>query len=374
MLVQCPTPSSRTVSYYTSGADPSTANSPPSLRCPRHLHTGCEICVEAKSTPRPSTSRTHTQQNQQNKAGNTTNNPAAAQWKAGSSSGTDGNISGWQDGSGIGSGLLRPGIKGTVLRRRVYDDANGKRNKNAGAGNTKLSKLVPRFLRLSALVAAELGQEARDDAEWESSGNPASTPPSPVASRAIPPTHSKGKQKDEGDEDKNMLDNALRPTREWYMLLAGLLTRAVLEGYLSAGWRGIKPAECLLMMGIGIGNSSAAAGASGRAQGTEGGMNNEGTGVNGPVDKTDDGKDDDGSSEVLGDEEEFKQFDPDGLPSLARAVGILFPSSKVGPDVPLTSAVRGGQPMLGQAEAEYAAEMFDRLRRVSCLRFIDPPF
>jgi hypothetical protein len=36
------------------------------------------------------------------------------------------------------------------------------------------------------------------------------------------------------------------------MLLAGLLTRAVLEGYLTAGWRGIKPAECLLLVGIGI--------------------------------------------------------------------------------------------------------------------------
>lgn len=39
---------SRTRTLYLSGADPETANSPPAFRCPRHLHTGCEICVEAK--------------------------------------------------------------------------------------------------------------------------------------------------------------------------------------------------------------------------------------------------------------------------------------------------------------------------------------
>ncbi|KAI0310014.1 hypothetical protein OF83DRAFT_924450 [Amylostereum chailletii] len=32
------------------GADPSTANSPPSLRCSRHLHTSCQIGVEATET------------------------------------------------------------------------------------------------------------------------------------------------------------------------------------------------------------------------------------------------------------------------------------------------------------------------------------
>ena len=32
-----------------------------------------------------------------------------------------------------------------------------------------------------------------------------------------------------------MFENALRPSLEWYMLLAGLLTQVVLEGYLTAG-------------------------------------------------------------------------------------------------------------------------------------------
>lgn len=77
-----------------------------------------------------------------------------------------GGVTGWLDGSGIGSGLARPDVEGSVLRRRSWsamilpcsDDLSG-----TGAGNTKLSELIPRFLRLSALVAIELGSEARDD-------------------------------------------------------------------------------------------------------------------------------------------------------------------------------------------------------------------
>lgn len=77
-----------------------------------------------------------------------------------------GGITGWKDASGIGSGLARPDVEGSVLRRRSWstmilpcsDDLSG-----TGAGNTKLSELIPRFLRLSALVAIELGSEARDD-------------------------------------------------------------------------------------------------------------------------------------------------------------------------------------------------------------------
>lgn len=79
--------------------------------------------------------------------------------------GNGGGVTGWQDGCGIGSGLARPDVDGSVLRRRSWsalalpgsDSAAG-----TGAGNTKLSELIPRFLRLSALVAIELGSEARD--------------------------------------------------------------------------------------------------------------------------------------------------------------------------------------------------------------------
>ena len=41
------------MSLYNIGADPDSQNSPPALRCPRHLLMGCEICVEAKTSSRP---------------------------------------------------------------------------------------------------------------------------------------------------------------------------------------------------------------------------------------------------------------------------------------------------------------------------------
>ncbi|KAJ3563820.1 hypothetical protein NP233_g8690 [Leucocoprinus birnbaumii] len=351
-----PTPSPRVAAFYNSGADPSTANSPPSLRCPRHLHTGCEICVEAKSTTRPGPNRSSTHaQNKSSSSGGS----SSGQWKSVSSDDAGGGLSGWRDGSGIGSGLLRPGIRGNALRRRVYDDALEEGDKASGTGNTKLSKLIPRFLRLSALVAAELGQEARE-AEWGSPGRSVHGPPSPVMSRAMPLNQSRGKEREDDSDEKSLFFNALRPTREWYLLLAGLLTRAVLEGYLTAGWRGIKPAECLLLVGIGINNHTAARTLGGRA-GTE----------NRVVDREDaggttsgDGSDvEDDDNESLGDEEEFEEFDPDGLPSLGQAMRVLFPSLKVGPDPHPNMIPPGGQPSKGQAELEYEVEMLERLRR-----------
>ncbi|PVF94424.1 hypothetical protein CPB86DRAFT_45975 [Serendipita vermifera] len=43
---------------------------------------------------------------------------------------------------------------------------------------------------------------------------------------------------------------SLKPAREWYALFAGLLTRAVLEGYLVRGWKSVQPAE--VVFGIGL--------------------------------------------------------------------------------------------------------------------------
>lgn len=75
-------------------------------------------------------------------------------------------VTGWQDGSGIGSGLARPDVDGCVLRRKSWSAVGLPASTGApgtGAGNTNLSELIPRFLRLSALVAMELGNEARDE-------------------------------------------------------------------------------------------------------------------------------------------------------------------------------------------------------------------
>lgn len=314
------------------GADPDTASSP--FRCPRHLHIGCEICVEAKTGVRPGNGAGR---GRSSSFGGDYRNNQSNSWKGmpGGVGPGGGGITGWQDGSGIGSGLLRPGVQGSCLRRKVTEqdvDDGASSTGSTGAGNTKLSELIPRFIKLSALVAAELGLEAREDTEDSSSmrshealvdrysGNngewdavqgqqqnrgeifaPLPGPMSANTARAV------------AQAQDRLYEYAQRPTREWYMLLAGLLTRAVVEGYLTAGWRGPHAVECLLTVGLGMVEHADNEPASG-----------------------------------------FEQFDPDGLPTLLDAMRLLFPASrKVGP-------LRKGQ-----AEEEYEIEMYARLGRVS---------
>lgn len=295
------------------GADPSTANSPPALRCPRHLHTGCEICVEAKQLFKapggPVKGRAGAW------GGETTSRPP--QIGSGKSmGGCGGGITGWQDGSGIGSGLAHSGINGSVLRRKskwLQQDAEDAGYAGSGAGNTRLSELIPRFLRLSALVATELGQELRDEEyERESQGEryggaPSTSPQSSIHAR---------KAQSESEA------SPLRPSRDWYMLFAGLLTRAALEGYLTGGWRGPAAASCLLGVGLGISDDPSA------------------------------GDEDEGDSI-------FEWFDPDDLPTLKEAAEIMFPS--------LNAMANGVSLRRENAEAEFEAGMKERLRRVSTL-------
>jgi hypothetical protein len=304
---------SRTRRLYAVGAHSSTANSTPSSRCPRHLHTGCDICVEAKSPSRQSGNSSSNTHGRTNSFGSDRKG-ASDTWRAmPAGRGGGGGITGWQDGNGIGSGLLLPGVRGSALRRKTRE-----LDSTTGAGNTKLSKLIPRFIRLSALVAAELGREARGEEEEvgdngreklrESSG-PANwnigAPPSPMTPRI--------------QLQNRMYENALRPSLEWYMLLAGLLTRAVLEGYLTAGWTGLHAIQCLLLVGLGL-NSNA------------------------------------GNLEEKEEEAEFADMDPDELPNLVDAVKVLFPALR-----------DGGLSPKGREEEEYEAEMLERLSKVSFL-------
>ncbi|KAG1736505.1 hypothetical protein EDB19DRAFT_1720654 [Suillus lakei] len=316
-------PSSRVCALYMQGADPSTANSPPGLRCPRHLHTGCEICVEAKhSVKAPGGS-------------GRTRPPSAAMvsrnfgdWEGGlggtggSMGGSGGGIAGWQDGPGVGSGLAQPGVNGSALRRMskwFMADSEGEQS-GSGAGNTRLSELIPRFLRLSALVATELGEELGDDeyeGDWQRGAEmPTSPRPSSRRSQTMeaPPAP------------------PLRPSREWYMLLAGLLARATLEGYLTGGWWGLDAVECLLSVGLGI--------------------TDDGFGRLGQVDSSDDA------------DFAFEWFEPDDLPSLKEATRIMFPALR---------AARNGTPIRREgAEAEFEAEMDERLRRFYTIPSLTP--
>jgi hypothetical protein len=278
---------------FTAGVDPGTPTSSGYLRCPRHLHHACEICVDSGSR---ATARS--------RGGSRANDPTVVA--------QGGGISGFAEGAGVGGGLARPGPGGTVLRRGIppLDEAQVV---GAGAvgGNTRLAEHIPRFLRLSALVALELGREVGVEETGPSSG------------RA-----------------------ALAPTVQWYLLLAGLLTRALLEGYLTAGWTGLAPVQVLL--GVGLGSAATP---------------DTATTPPSPVE-----------------DDEYVEFEPDGMPDLTDAVDVLFPSwgtnanaggiryenngggegggsSGSGRDGS-SGGVRGG------GETEYAREMALRLARV----------
>ncbi|EED81313.1 predicted protein [Postia placenta Mad-698-R] len=74
-----------------------------------------------------------------------------------------GGVTGWQDGSGIGSGLARSGPQGTVLRRPPDAQVPSRLDGSPQMCSTKLSELIVRFMRLSALVAMDLGREATEE-------------------------------------------------------------------------------------------------------------------------------------------------------------------------------------------------------------------
>ncbi|KAH7920237.1 hypothetical protein BV22DRAFT_1040074 [Leucogyrophana mollusca] len=343
------TPSPRVRALYMEGADPSTANSPPGLRCPRHLHTGCEICVEAKQPVRvpggPGRARAPSSAGGLGSVGmwaGDSHGRGVQISRDRSMGGSGGGITGWQDGSGIGSGLARPGVNGSVLRRKskwFLPDVDGELSgmTGAGAGNTRLSELIPRFVRLSALVAMELGQELGDEEYGEPEGDWMRERSTSEGSYAVPTSpYMSRRPQIEVDAPP------LRPSREWYMLLAGLLTRAALEGYLTGGWRGLDAAECLLSVGLGMSDSSS------RDQDT----GDVTLGSSGYTDEDDE------------DDTAFDWFDPDDLPGLKEAIRIMFPA--------LQRTRNRAAPRREGAEAEFEAEMEERLRKFYAIPALTP--
>jgi len=191
----------------------------------------------------------------------------------------------------------------------------------AGSGSTNSLELIPRFLRLSALVAIELGNEA-DEGYTPENNEQKEGEDIPLRDRE---QSSANKQ-----AHNRIYSDALRPSSEWYMLLAGLLTRATLEGYVTARWRGPDAAECLLSCGLGLFHVN---GERGAGHQDESQRQTDTTGAH--VDQ-------------------FEQFEPDELPTLEDAAKILFPSLR---SIPLQR--KDG------TEAEFEMEMHARLRKVS---------
>jgi hypothetical protein len=210
-----------------------------------------------------------------------------------------------------------------------------------GAGNTILTGLIPRFVRLSALVALELGREIGAEATGPGSGTSSAS----------------GTNNNDGPR---VPVPALVPTVQWYLLLAGLLTRAVFEGYLTAEWRGLEPLKVLLGFGLG------------------------GTAISHDADDDDDGAV--RRSHAIAADEKYVEFEPDGMPNLSDAVDVLFPSRRanagagggIGGDGSSDHGEEGRRgdgdrvgsdrnedaAKLGGGEAEYAREMGQRLSRV----------
>ena len=363
----------RVLSLYEAGADPSTANSPPSFRCPRHLHHTCQICAPAKvmtgisgfvpsfyqsgTSPSPIQSRAAITLGSNGK----NRSPGIGGMAAIPASG----LVSWKTGAGIGAGLTSPGIEGTVLRRRTISHHTNSHPAARDAGpcssGGKLADLIPRFIRLSALVAVELGREAKD--REDEAGRSADG-----LKRAGPRSDASSAGKDSEDEVEDDLASAhsteqgarlsvlkapssaspyllsvsFRPTREWYAIFTGLLTRAVLEGYLSRGWRGPQGMECLLGVGLGLGPDFSKGRVS--SQKRSGTTNEEK--IN--ADAFDD---------------EFAHLDPDECPSLVDAARILFPTLCK----PSLSVVQRRDKVIEGPEAEYEAEMLERVAEVSYL-------
>jgi hypothetical protein len=116
--------------------------------------------------------------------------------------------------------------------------------------------ISPFFLRLSALVALELGRETGEEEIGQCNGRV-----------------------------------ALAAKIRWYLLLAGLITRTLHEGYLTAGWTGT-PVQVLL--GVRLGSSAT--------------PNNATTPPPPAADDT------------------YVEFEPDRMPDLTDTVDVLFRS------------------------------------------------
>jgi len=281
-----------------------------------------------------------------------------------------GGITGFAEGVGVGSGLARSGTGGTLLRRELVspptppplsptplDDETYQTDnlwtRAQGSGETILTGLIPRFVRLSALVALELGREVGAEEAGPGSGSG-------------PNNNNNHSQKQKAAA---LAGTAIVPTVQWYLLLAGLLTCAVFEGYLTAEWRGLEPLQVLLGFGLG-----------------------------GAAISHDAGEDDDGAvprSHAIAADEKYMEFEPDGMPDLSGAVDVLFPSrranagagggigdksggcsrgkTKRGENGDRVGSGRNDDAAkLGDGEAEYSREMGQRLARVGKNR-LSPP-
>jgi len=142
------------------------------------------------------------------------------------------------------------------------------RFRRSAANTSRLADLIGPFLRLSALVAIEMGQEATDARDERDHDSDSSSVVEDEGQeyltheqrrRTLSPRTTVERELDSFDTMSraetalSMHDSGLQafPTRNWFALAANLFTLAALEGYLVRGWRGPDAAEVLLGIGLG---------------------------------------------------------------------------------------------------------------------------
>ena len=277
-------------------------------------------------------------------------------------------MTGWQDGSGIGSGLSSGPKKDDTLLRRKYH------------GSTNLVDLIHRFLNLSALVAMELGLEAEEKGsigapQWNSSDtqNHPSSPPkgkgramsannfdprSPSPAQQQNNSSPGGPESVSGDGEKIQMQlYALRPSPEWYGLCAGLLTRAVLEGYVCGGWKGLGALETLMKVGLGLRpdvlnvptEDSPSPLVEGNGEGSAHQYHNR----------------EEQHSHHHHHDNQYEEFDPDDFPTIVESAKVLFPSLRQrATSINSLGMVEQQQIAKEAPEQEYEYDMEERLSRV----------
>jgi hypothetical protein len=216
----------------------------------------------------------------------------------------------------IGAGLLR---KQGLLLDRVDQDAAPQLT------GSVLADLLPRFLRLSALVAMELGREARGE---EPEANEGKEGAQTDAHSSVSPAGSTAKAS----------SHAL-PTRAWFACLCGLITRGVLEGYMARGWKGSEYVEVLMGIGLGI------------------------KGVGTRFDSAGFGNADSLTQAIPVVEDSRNDYEPDEMPGLIDSCRVLF--NGLVQDASSTKEVK--DKATRDAEEEYVQEMEERLSEVCFL-------
>ena len=138
-----------------------------------------------------------------------------------------------------------------------------------------------------------------------------------------------------------LVSQAFRPTREWYAILSGLLTRATLEGYFCRAWKGKRGMECLMGVGAGLSLDQPVVVSTSTSSSLKNGLKNSN----------------------VHDEDEFAHLDPDECPTLMEAAKVLFPFHTRYPGLSLGVGSARRAPGI-EDELAYVAEMAYRSKEV----------